>query len=66
MRKYLPKISESVGTTKIVIGRKFKMGSNSLDRLVDNYNDINYFNGLYSNGDITIPQKIYSKRNLFC
>jgi hypothetical protein len=58
MRKYSPKIAESVGTTKIVIGRKFKMGSNSLDRLVENYNDINYFNGLYSNGDITIPQKI--------
>ena len=58
MIKYSPKIAESVGTTKIVIGRKFKMGSNSLDRLVENYNDINYFNGLYSNGDITIPQKI--------
>ena len=58
MRKYSPKISESVGTTKIVIGRKFKMGSNSLDRLVENYNDINYFNGLYSNGEITIPQRI--------
>ena len=62
MKKYLPTIYESVGTPNLVIGRGAKMGSNTLDRLVDRHDEIKNFNGLYGTGDIEIPQKIREKK----
>ena len=62
MKKYLPTICESVGTPNLVIGRGAKMGSNTLDRLVERHDEIKNFNGLYGTGDIEIPQKIREKK----